>query len=132
MEEHKSDKLRSALAALIAKAIAGDIRAHVQLYRFINPPCDKTGEGREQRRALVRSLADNADASEGAISLDHALAYDIGHLILTSPDPVDAAQRIFRRTKRGRKARPFLERLFMAPSIRGGVQGDRRSHSPAH
>jgi hypothetical protein len=117
MEEHKSDKLRSALAALIAKADWGDISAHIKLYRFINPPCDKTGERRKQRRALVRSLADKAGAPYVAAHLDYAFAYNIGHFILTSPSPADEAQRIFRRTKRGRNARSLVERNLIAFSV---------------
>jgi hypothetical protein len=117
MEEHKSDKLRRALAALIDRADWGDISAHIKLYRFINPRCDETGERSKQRRALVRSVADDLDAPYVAASLDLAFAYNFGHFILPSPSPADEAQRIFDRTKKGRKARSLLERTAIAFSV---------------
>jgi hypothetical protein len=122
MEERKPDKVRRALEALTAKAITGDISALIKVYRFFHPPRDETGERPKERLALamrdIRAhIKLDADACDVARSLSNAFAYTIGRFILTSPDPANEAQRIFGRTKRGRKVRSLVERIDIASSV---------------
>lgn len=87
------------------------------LYRVVHSPRNETAEEHARRLRCLESLAAKAGISPLSSYL-HWLALDIGHALLASSDPVEAAATIFRAPpKEGNPGRPFNERIAMAVDV---------------
>lgn len=96
--------------------LAEAARRWALLYRLVH---SRRWEPEEEtrRQAILEKIADEA----GLPSLHFQLCWfmqDIGHAILASPDPVKKCACILRRpSRRGRKERPFAQRVEIAAEV---------------
>jgi hypothetical protein len=92
-------------------------RHWAELYHEVYSPRDETAKERVARLAYLESLAATAGIAPLLRSLREFMQ-DIGHAILSSPDPVRKLDRILHGpSKRGAKNRTLRERIAIAAAV---------------